>query len=507
MPGPSLMRRLTRDEYGRALRDLLGGAAPARDAVSLPDENYQDGFDNQGEAQAFNAAHLRGFRAAARAAVGALASDAAARDRVLGCTPAGAGRPACLSSFVARFGRRAFRRPLTAEETRAYTALAEAPAVGSTPEDGPLAVVEAMLSAPSFLFLVEAGVPVAGAPGVVRLDPYERATRLAFLLWGSLPDDRLLDDARDGVLDRRDGLLAAARRLLADPRAAEGRWAFASRWLRVHELRDVEIEGAQAVLLTRELRASMEEETRRLVAAVTAPDGRVTDLLTASETALDARLAKHYGIPRPSSARDWAPMDVRAHKRGAGLLTQGAFLVATAKTRINTPIRRATYLREVLICRPPPPAPAEIPSIDAVNVPKNSSVPTLLSAHRSNPSCAGCHALLEPLGFGLEAFGRLGEWRAADEYGHPIDGRGQLVESTPPDFTGPVELGAKIAELPEFPACAARQLFRYGAGRHESDSEACALDALGASVAGGSFVGLIEALVTSDLLHGVGKGN
>jgi hypothetical protein len=372
-----------------------------------------------------------------------------------------------------------------------------------------VAVVEAMLTSPSFLFLVEAGTPDPAAPGVVRLDGYELATRLSFLLWGSVPDDRLLDDARDGALGRRDGLLAAARRLLADPRAAEGTWAFASRWLRTHELESAEPESAQAAQLTRELRASMEEETRRLVAAVTAPGARLDGLLTASTTALDARLAKHYGVSRPSSARDWTVEDVRANKRGAGILTQGSFLVSTAKTRINTPIRRATYLREVLICRPPPPAPAEVPSIDAVTVPKNSSVPTLLAAHRSNPACAGCHALLEPLGFGLEAFGRVGEWRAADEHGHPIDGRGQLVESTPPDFTGPVELGAKLAALPDFSGCAARQLFRHATGRHESESEACALEALGVATQAKdpSFVGLVEALLTSDLFHRVGKGN
>lgn len=507
-PGPSIMRRLTTDEFAHLLRDLVGAAAPAPAGIDLPAENYQEGYDGYGEAQAFTSAHLRAFRAAAQSVVRALSADTATRDKVVGCGLSGSSAGACLSSFITKFGRRAFRRPLTPDEVSAYTALANQPAVATTTTPGALAVIEAMLTSPSFLFVVDTGTPDPANPGVVRLDGYALATRLSFMMWGTGPDDALLDAARDGVLDRRDGLVSTVRRLLSDARAADGTWAFARRWLRVEQLGHVQLDAQQSAALTPELQASMVEETRRLVAAATAPGARLSTLLTAPQSGLDARLARHYGIARPTGARDWEPMDLRPYHRGSGLLTQGTFLVSTAKTRVDTPIKRAVYLRDALICRPPPPPPAVVPSIDAVNVPKSSPLPTLLGNHRSAPVCAGCHTLLDPLGFGLESFGRLAEWRTADEFGNPIDGHGQIAESTPPDFTGAPELGTRLAALPAFAGCNARQLFRYGAGRHESDTEACALDALGASVAAGdgSYGSLVEALATSDLLRYARKG-
>lgn len=500
LPTPSIMRRLTQEEHIRILRDLVGPAVVTA-AFDLPPENFHEGFDGIGEAQAFTVAHLRGYLRAAQSIVRGLGANAAARDALFGCEITGAERSACLSSFVRRFGRRAFRRPLTTEETQAFVALAGAPALAASPEAGPLAVVEAMLTSPNFLFVVEAGVADPLSPGAVRLEPYTLATRLSFLLWGTGPDDQLLDEARDGALSRRDKTITVVRRLLADPRATEGVWAFARRWLRIHRLAEVEPEERASALLPPELRASMQEETRRLVTSLVAPRVRLAELLTSSKSALDARLSEHYGIARSSANSGWDLQELRGHGRGGGVFGQASFLVSTAKTRLNTPISRAVVIREALLCRPPPPPPPDVSAPELGSLPATAPVSQILAAHLTAPACAACHTLLDPLGYGLERFGRLGEWRTSDEYGHAIDGRGQLIESTPPEFTGPAELGEKLVELPEFTGCAARHLFRYATGRHESDGEGCALDALGAAVAksDGTLGQLVESLVTNVL--------
>jgi hypothetical protein len=492
----------------RTIRDLLGPAAGAAAAtIDLPDESYNDGFEHYAESQGLTAAHVRGWRAAARAAVRALAADRTQREALLGVLPAAvADRRAFSDRFLTRFARRAFRHSVAAEDLAPYRALAEKLVDPADPYAGLLAAVEAILAAPDLLVIVEVGTPDPARPDVLRLRGSELATRLSFLVWGSPPDEALLDRAEQGALDTPSGLASEAARLLADPRAEEGRWALVRRWLRLHELDRVSLDAKAYPLWSAELRTSMLEETRRLVATLGGAERKLAELVTGSSSAINATLATLYKVPRPtatSGAAAWQVTDMRRHNRGAGVLTHAAILTASAGERTSTPIRRAVFVRESLICRPPPPPPGEVPTLDKVALPKTAPVAQILAAHRTNPSCAGCHQLLEPLGYGFERYGRIGEYREVDEGGVPLQGQGRLIELAPPDFQGPVELGARLGESTDLHACAVRQTVRFALGRHESPSEACTLDAIGAALRAGpsDFGALVAHVVQSEMFR------
>jgi hypothetical protein len=495
VPGPMYLRRLTNQEYANTVRDLLG-VAPS--VAELPPDLSLHGFDNNAETIQISVAHLEVYRKLAEGLASALVASPTQRTTIVGCDLGGATAGACLESFVRQFGLRAFRRPLTDEEFGAVLALAKsAPAT-----DGPWGpaglVVEALLQSPSFLFRVEVGRADPARPGLVHLTGHEVATRLSYLLWGTMPDAKLLDAAAGGRLDSPEGIQTQALAMLQDSsRAHPGFWSFASQWLRVTHFEALDRPATQFPLWTEALAASMVEETRRVVEDQTSRVGApLLDLIDTRSTFVDSTLASFYGVASPGG-NTWASVAMPAAQGRQGILTQGSILAVGANTRGTTPITRGKYIRETILCDVLPNPPPNVPPLAAAKV--GLSERERLAEHRVNAACGACHSLLEPLGFGLSNFDAIGTYRTTDDSGLPIDASGSLEGLPDPSFNGAVELVQRLRGEPRVGKCVATHLLRYALGRGETDNDTCTIAQLGDVLqGGGDLPSLVRGLVGSD---------
>lgn len=493
-PLRAFLRRLTNREYARTVRDLLDAAPALIGPTALPDEQTIALFDDNAEFQD-GATGVDRYSAVARVLAQDAVATPARRQRVIGCDPAGADRAACMRSFVTAFAHRAYRRTLAADEVDELLALARLADGDTNRYATARVVIEAVLQSPDFLYRVEAGTPDPATPGLRRLGGTELATRLAYTLWGTMPDDALLATAEAGKLDGAAGLAQTAAAMIADPRHADRAREFLGQWLGFDRLGDLQRDAATTPGWSEALRRSMQEAGAREAAPFAAPGGPgFTDALTSTRAQVDANLAPIYGVPRP--AQGWAEVTLPPER--AGLLTRANVLALTAPSIVATaPVYRGKYVRERLLCQdlPPPPVVPRVPDPIA-----GQSERQRLERHESEPGCAACHALLDPIGLGLARFDELGRARAADGGGHPIDVRGRVTGLAAPDFDGAAELGAKLAAAPALPACAVTQYFRFAAGYQEKPEDQCTLDRLrDAFVRGGQRLADVAlALVQSD---------
>ncbi len=488
------LRRLTNAEYQRTVHELLGVTLDS--AVPLPDDINVLGFDNNAEGVHISAAHVEAYQLAAEKAAKDAMASSALRGKVLGCDPLASG---CLEGFVDRFGRRAFRRPLTPEQSAELTALAKARTTSTDPYAGARVAVQAMLQSPYFLFRPELGAAVPGYPDIARLTGYELATRLAYLVWGTTPSDALLDAAERGELDTIAGIEQHVRAMLADPRAQVGIAAFAEQWLGLRNLLHATPDAAAYPKFSEALRGAMFEETKRLAEEhLTGTTTNVLGLLTSQHTYVNAALATHYGLPAPPSGQ-WARVELPATSERRGLLTHASFLTLTAPSPSTMPIHRGKYVREVVMCDAMPPPPADIPEVPAA-VPGETERERL-ERHGADPACSGCHAKMDPIGFGLDRYDGIGQHRTTDASGKAIATDGEVVGLTSGKFNGPQELGALLAGAPQSQRCVAVHLFRYGMGRGERAADECAVQALVQDFPAGTvhFPTLVTQLATSDL--------
>lgn len=358
-PGPALIRRLSRIEYDHTARDLLGEDTDI--AMGFAREEEMLGFDNNARALQVGALHAEQFMGAAET----LATQAAQRlDALLPCDPEVVGERECALAFIDVFGRRAWRRPLTPDElARLAVVYDEAWAMDAAPfADGVTLVLEALLQSPNFLYRVEVGTPHPTRPGIQVLDGYEVASRLSYLLWQSMPDDLLFDAASRDALKTPADLEAQAWRMLDDPRAREGLWSFFEQWLRLDEVAGLEKDLRDFPFFNGDLKDMLHEESRRFIEAVVwEPDLDMRDFFAGSFTFLNDRLAWLYGIDGVEGP-EFRRVELDPAQR-AGVLTQGALMAVTAKSRITSPVRRGVFLREQILCHALPPPPPNVPVI------------------------------------------------------------------------------------------------------------------------------------------------
>jgi hypothetical protein len=490
-PGAMYLRRLTNQEYADTVRDLLGAEA---DVKTLPPDLTLYGFDNNAESITVSTTHLEGYRALAEQLASELVASEARRSLLVGCDPADA---ACFGSFVRAFGARAFRRPLRDDEASELVQRA-----GSTPPlgDGWSAVsyvVQALLQAPSFLFRVELGEPDAARPGLARLTGHELATRLSYLLWGTMPDQQLFQAASNGALASAEGVEKQALAMLdAVAKAQPTIWSFTRQWLRIGSLAGVDRPTADYPLFSEAVRDAMAEETRRVVEDYTnRPGVPLLGLLDSDTTFVDAALAPLYGVPAPASG--WAKLTLPAEQQRRGILTHASVLTLTGSNGATTPILRGKYVRQVLLCDELPPPPPEVSSLPAAQ--PGVGERERLATHRSDPACSGCHALLEPLGFGLSHFDAIGQYRQSEAGGAAIDATGVIDGLSDATFNGSAELAARLRQEPKVAACLSTHLVRFALGRKETASESCTIAQLsGVLTQGGDYRALVKALVRSD---------
>lgn len=497
MPTDVPARLMTRLEYDNTVRDLLGETGrPA--ARRLPAENEVLGFDNNATFHRATPVLVEGYLA--------LAEEVAARavaerwDDIVPCDVVREGATTCGARFVHRFGRRAFRRPLTREELDAFNALiAEV-----KPRDGFEAAVrltvQAFLQSPQFLYrLDEVTETDDGTPR--PLDSYALASRLAYFLWASMPDDALLEVAQRGGLDTPEGVEAEVRRMLRDPRVQGAVRHFHRQWLGLAALDDLVKDGAGAHPGgLAGLREGLRESLHAFLERAFADEEDALAALFASPTLfLDAALGPLYGV-EAGLGEAFTEVGFPETER-AGLLTQPALLAKLAHADQTSPIRRGVFVRERILCQPLPPPPPDV-VVEPPDPDPSATTRERFAEHTENASCQGCHVLIDPVGFGFEGYDELGRLRT-EENGRPVDDSGELVG--PPDspitgpFRGAAELSRRLAESEAVRRCLVTHWFRYAMARGEQRADACTIDHLTDTFArGGTFESLLVAVATSD---------
>jgi hypothetical protein len=492
------LRRLTHSQYNNTVRDLIGDYS--RPADRFPPEDFVGGFKNQTRSQGIPPVLEDAYsRAAERMALNAFrAGDV---NNLIPCKPApppqgyGGSRQSaraseraaaeaadakCREQFVRTFGERAFRRPLTSVEVRRYTDLfaMQAAKAGKFLE-GARVVVEAMLQSPKFLFHVTPGEDRA-------LRDYAIANRLSYFLWDTMPDRALLDAAANGDLRTAEGLERVARSMLEDKRARQAVDEFFSQWLRFDRMLGAAKDDGRYPMFTPELAAMMVQETKMLLGHLVWDNRNFMEALTADYSFLNADLARLYGLPEP--AGEFEMVKFPAELPRAGILGQATFLASTTGPVETSPTARGLFVREHLLCQivpnPPPGVNTNLPepaTADAARAKRERML-----EHATNPSCSGCHRLMDPIGFGLEKYDAVGAWREKEIIDiYAGAGESRRSKPVPVDITATGEiaglpnstfgdsraLGRVLASSPVCQDCVVKQMFRYAFGRPETPAD------------------------------------
>jgi uncharacterized protein DUF1592/uncharacterized protein DUF1588/uncharacterized protein DUF1595/uncharacterized protein DUF1585/uncharacterized protein DUF1587 len=489
------MHKLTAAEFANSVHDLLGAAAPLS---AVEPDDVVSGFANVGASTvAMSPSGVGLYESATGAATTFAFADATHASAVLPCIPTGTTDTTCASQALAAFGRRAFRRPLTAAETTRFVNLAVmiGGAQGNTMLTGMRHAVWAILQSPSFLYRVELGAPSAADGGRVKYNDFEVASRLAGALWGSVPDDALLDAAAQGKLETAADVRAQATRMLADARVHRALQAFVDDLYGKQTLAEATKDTTMFPLWTPTLQAAMQQELeQRIDDLVLTQKGDFLSLYTSKTTFVNNELAKFYGLP--TQATDgWRPATIPDSSPRAGLLGAGAILAAYALPQRTSPTARGKFLAASVLCKNVPDPPPGIPPLPAMST-AQTTLRQKLEMHRAAASCSVCHSIMDPLGFGMENFDTTGQYRTMDN-GLPIDATGTLGGVM---FDGLAQLGATIAQQGVTSPCLVSKVYTFAEGRALTGHDSPALDGLATTFAknGNHVDQLLLDLVSSD---------
>jgi hypothetical protein len=462
-PVPQQLRLLTRREYANTMKDLLG-VDVSTDTV--PVEPKVKGFDNNAAAMVITSRHMDAFLALAEDATERAITTQ--RSKILACDPSNA---QCSSQFVRDLGLRAFRRPLTDEEVTAFAGAFTA----NSFDDGMRISIAGMLVSPSFLYRSEIGEV---KNGVATLTPYETASALSYLFWGTMPDKALFDAAAADQLKTPEQIQAQARRLLASDRSRAQVTDFVAQWLRTEEAAAGNKDATIYPDFTPVIREAIVEEQRRFVEHVVfEKNGTFEDLFLADYVFANDALAEFYGLPGAGGQFGQVPTDPETGR--GGLLGLGTVLAAHAHSNESSPVKRGVFVRSRLLCQDLSPPP---PDVDATPPGLDPSLTTRerFARHTSDPSCSGCHQYIDGVGFAFEGFDGIGALRT-EENGLPIDISGEMVgledldTSSKIAFNGVRELAELIANSQAGQACLPLQYFRYARGVEETSDDSCAV--------------------------------
>jgi Protein of unknown function (DUF1592)/Protein of unknown function (DUF1588)/Protein of unknown function (DUF1585)/Protein of unknown function (DUF1587)/Protein of unknown function (DUF1595)/Cytochrome C oxidase, cbb3-type, subunit III len=385
------------------------------------------------------------------------------RRRIFVCTPKFASDEVpCAKKILGTLARRAYRRPVTDADMETLLSFYQAGRNQGNFESGIENALRLILASPKFLFRSEPD-PAGVAPGGVhRVTDLDLASRLAFFLWSTIPDDELLNVAAQGKLKDPAVLNREVRRMLADPKAEALVNNFAEQWLFLRNVQSVAPDEATFPNFDDNLRQSFRRETELFFNSIVAEDRDVMDLLTANYTFVNERLAKHYGLPNIYGSQFRRVTLTNDARRG--LLGQGSILSVTSYPTRTSPVLRGKWIMENIMGSPPPAPPPNVPALkDQVQGGKVLSIRQLMEEHRKNAPCSTCHKVMDPLGFALETFNGVGEYRTKDASG-PIDASGQLADGTKID--GVVGLREALLKHPEyFVGTLTEKLLTYALGR------------------------------------------
>ncbi|MSO73478.1 MAG: DUF1588 domain-containing protein [Rhodospirillaceae bacterium] len=479
-PGASpVMRRLTQEQYRQSIADIFG--ADIKIAGRFEPDLRTDGLLALGTTEvSVTPAGFEQYNTMART-IAAQVVDEKHRDALVICKPAAIKAPddACAGAVLARTGRSLFRRPLTKDELAKTVSMAAAAArTFGNFYSGLEFALAGLLVAPEFLFRVE--VAKGG-----ELDAFSKASRLSYLLWNTTPDEPLLAAAEKGELNSEKGLVRQVDRLMASPRLAAGTHAFFADMLgfdRFEELaKDAIIYPAYSLKVAIDAR---EQTLRTVTDHLIVRGGDYRDLFTTKRTFMTRALGTVYRVP-VAAAAGWEPFEFPADDPRAGLLSQISFVAIHSHPGRSSPTLRGKAVRELLLCQevPAPPGNVNFNVVQDTSNPKFRTARDRLTAHSSEPMCAGCHKITDPIGLGLENFDGLGQYRTA-ENGAPINAGGELNGFV---FKDAASLGKALHDDPAATSCLASNVYKYAAGHKLRAADMPWVEALKRDFAAGGY--------------------
>ena len=508
-----LIRRLSQEQYRQVIADVFGPTIKI--AGRFEPDIRQNGLLAVGAGRvSVTATGLEQYDAMARSVAAQVVSEPH-RSTLVPCKPAALTDidDACTSQFVAKAGRMLYRRPLTESEVKGQVAVADAATKKlKSFYSGLEMALAGMLEAPEFLFRQQTVEADPDHRGQYRLDAYSKASQLSFLLWDSTPDRMLLAAAENGELNSQKGLTKQVDRLLASPRVEAGVRAFFTDMLGFEDFTTLSKDAAIYPKFTPEVARDAREQTlRTLVDHLVTRKGDYRDIFTTRRTFLTPMLAAVYSLPlaagadAPNGAVDnWVPYEYGdGDPRGTGILTEVSFVALHSHPGRSSPTLRGKALREVLLCQkvPDPPGNVNFTVVQETNNPKYKTTRDRVTAHRTDPTCAGCHKLIDPMGLAMENFDSAGGYRKT-ENGAQIDSSGELDGMKFTDATG---LGKAMHDNPAAPACLVNRLYSYSAGRPavKGESEFVRYLEKGFAADGYRVPDLLRRIATSDALYRV----
>jgi hypothetical protein len=496
-PNRVAMHRLNNREYDNTMRDLMSAVANA--ATTFIDDEKVLGFDNIADALGMTPAQYEQYFNAADALVDKAFADAAVRPKIMICAPTAATDTACMTKIISAFGLRAWRRPLTdAEVTRLVKVSVDAIGLGEDATGGIKQAVKSMLSSLPFLYRVEMD-PDPNSLVPHPLNGYELASRLSYLAWSTMPDDQLLGVAQTGGLVTEAGLSAQLDRLLADARVSNFVTSFAGQWLGMSDLKGHQVDAAAFPDWNEALRQSMIQEGLLYFQEFLVGGRNMKEFFTADVNFVNAPLSKLYGIP--GSATD-QPMKVTSTSDArVGFMGLASFLTFSSFTYRTAPTLRGKWVLENLLCEQMPPPPDAVPKLDpagATMMAQSQNVRVRLEAHRAMPECATCHAVLDPIGMGLENFDGIGKYRAKYANGDTIDSSGVMPDKS--TFKNLAELTALLSKPTDTRMldCTSKTMMIYTLSRPVVATDDPYLQQIRQTWNGGNLGALLKQIVAND---------
>jgi hypothetical protein len=471
-----MLRRLTRTQYRNSIFDLFGIEV---DTLMLDSDGYSGDFAATGAAKVVTSnLGAEQYQSMAEQVVEQIFADDLRRQELVGCTPS-AGDDECTSGYLERLGRRAWRRPVSSEELLRLLDVSRLAATElEAPIEGAKWATVAIIGSPNFIYRPELGAP--DAEGTLRISNYEMAARLSFLLWNSLPDDALLDEVAAGGLDTLDEIVTVAERLLAAPAGREAIAAFAEDYMRLDRIAGQPKDSGLFPEYGPALKSAMVREVREAwVKVAYENDANVLEVFSTPDVVANADLAALYGLdPTGLTATTYGEFVLPEGGGRTGVLTRAGFLSQYANQKEGSPTLRGKFIREAIMCDDVPAPPADV----ALEIPESDAdSPTTkrerLEMHRSVPTCAACHSLMDPLGLPLEQFDAIGRFRT-EEHGLTINPTGEF-DGTPVDDAR--DLGEVMNVSDTVASCIARKYYQYALGHEQRDVDEIVIQELGDS--------------------------